>query len=245
MSYCQSEPLGTSGVFNEGVIGGPYNHNFQEVPDYFCVFREWTGGVQLRFKFEISESAGTIYIYGKLDGADVWNANGAVMEKREAVAFSGTTTVTSTNLFDAKGLKVTKPATNGRVSMYAVDTDGEETLVAVYEPSETVPRWRRYRVPCLCDGESSCDYIYAAIVRQGYLPLVNSYDEVIPGNIAAIRLGLSALLKEDAEDYARAEQLWELAKLRLVAQSESESEGTEDHVEVPDDFNMQSIGTGL
>jgi hypothetical protein len=33
------------------------------------------------------------------------------------------------------------------VSMYIVDASGNETLVAVYDPTETEPAWRRYHVP--------------------------------------------------------------------------------------------------
>lgn len=239
-SSCGGEPMGTSGVFNDT---GYFNHNFQEVPDYFCVFSEWTTPLKIRLKFEVSEPVGTIHLSGKFNGADVWMTNGSTWEKREAIAFTGTTTVTSTKYFDAKGFKLSKPVTLGRVSAYTVTDAGVETLVGVYEPGETIPRWRRYRVPC--SGLADTDYTYVAIVRLGYVPVANSYDEVIPGNIGALRFGLSALLKEDAEDYARSEELWEMARDRLVRQSEGESEGTEDHVEVPDDFSMQLVGRGL
>lgn len=238
---CVRSQLGTSGVFNE--TGYRYNTNFQEASDYFCVFREWTTPLKIRLKFEVTEAAGTIYLAGTDDGDDVWNSNSGTWEKREAVAYpnaAAPNTVTSTNTFDARGFKLVKPVTLGRVSAYTVTTDGVETLVAVYEPQETVPRWRRYKVAGSCGTEAT--WTYSAIVKLGYVPLVNSYEEVIPGNVGAIKFGLQALAAEDARHYPEAEGLWEMARDRLGREGESESEGAEDRIEISDDFQFQAIG---
>lgn len=243
-ALCAIAPIGTSGVFNE--TGYRWNRDFQEVPDYFCVFSEWTTPLRIRLKFEVTELAGAIYLSGNYNGDPVWKTNSGTWENREAVAYTNSAapnTVTSTKYFDAKGFKLVKPDTLGRVSAYTVTDAGVETLVGVYEPKENLPRWRRYKVPCI--GVSTEDYTYVCIARLGYVPVVNSYDEVIPGNTGAIRFGLSALLKEDAEDYVRADQLWSMARDRLVRQSEGESEGTEDHVAVSDDLEMELVGRGL
>ncbi len=147
---CGGMPMGVRNEWSEfsknGLGYGGLTHDFQEVTGRFSVFQEWSSSMRIRFKFERSETSGTIYLSGTLDGEDVWALNTATWEKREAIAFSGTTTVTSTKYYDAFNFKVVKPVTLGRVSLYTVDDDGVETLCGVYEPSEKFPRWRRYRV---------------------------------------------------------------------------------------------------
>lgn len=246
-SVCRQDPMGTSGVFNEGQVGGAvWGNDFQECPGYYCVFQGWTGATLIRFKFERSEAAGTIYIAGTDDGDPVWTVVAAVWEKREAVAFTGTTTVTTVNTFDAQNITFTKPVTLGRVSVYSVDSDGVETLVAVLEPAETFPQWRRYRVPCQVSTSADDDDVtYACIVKLGYIPVTASGDQVVPNNTGALRFGLQAILKEDSEDFERSRELWAMARERLIAQTDSESEGTTDRIEIEDDFEMAAVGRGL
>lgn len=152
---CSGSPMGVKNEFEPFAVGGlgygGLTRNFQEVTGRFAVFQEWDVGMRVRFKFEQSETAGTIYVYGTLNGEDVWALNTSTWEKRVAVAYSGTTTVTTDKYFDAYQFKVQKPVTNGRVATYVVDDDNVETLVGIYEPSETIPKWRRYRVPDCTD----------------------------------------------------------------------------------------------
>lgn len=250
-ALCFGMPMGTSGVFNEGLIGqqgygsiwgGTFNYNFQECPDYYCVYREWTEPKLIRMKFEVAEAAGTIYLSGFDDGAAIWVTNSGTWENREAVAYVGAGAVTSTKMYDAKGFGLIKPVTLGRVFAYTVDTDGTETLVAVYDNVETIPQWRRYRVPCVCTVTQ--DYLYVAVVKLGYVPLVNQYDEVVPNNIGALKLGFDAMLAEDARNYTESETCWESARARLVRQSEGESEGTQDHIQIEDDWNISALNYG-
>lgn len=121
--------------------------SFIEQNGRFCVFQDWAGSMLLRFSFEHAESAGEIHIRGKFAGDDVYSLFSSSWISGEKLSFVGTATVTSTKLFDSVGLSIIKPVTTGRVSMFAVDEDNVETLVAIYDPSETVPRWRRYKVP--------------------------------------------------------------------------------------------------
>lgn len=119
----------------------------------FTTFTNWTIPLYLRFKFEQNEAEGTIVVRGKLVGQQIWDTTGSVSTEGESVAFgkSGTpsATVTTVNVFDEPPYQLLKPVTNGRVSMFTVDADDVETLVAVYEPSERSPRWKRYKVPIM------------------------------------------------------------------------------------------------
>jgi hypothetical protein len=152
-SNCGGRPIGNINGWGEylrdgsGIVGNGCSDNFIEQNGRYCVFQDWSGSMQLRFKFETTESAGVILIRGMYSGEKVYSLYSGSWIEGEKVAFVGTANVTSTKFFDAENLSLLKPATNGRIFMYAIDGNGNEILVAVYEPGETVPRWRRYKVP--------------------------------------------------------------------------------------------------
>lgn len=154
---CSGMPMGVRNEwaqFSKNGLGyGGLTDDFDEVTGRYSVFQEWSSAMRIRLKFEVSETAGTIYLSGTLNGEDVWALNNTTWEKREAMAFVGTTAVTSTKYYDAHGFKITKPTTFGRVYLFTVDDDGVETLCGIYEPAEKFPRWRRYKVPECSDVE--------------------------------------------------------------------------------------------
>lgn len=116
------------------------------VPGLFNTFRDWTTPLRVRFKFETPEDAGYILIQGKRDGEDVYSLFGGNWIKGENLVVGGGM-VTSTKYFDEATERIVKPITNGRVSMFVVDSAAVETAVAVFEPWETIPNFRRYLVP--------------------------------------------------------------------------------------------------
>lgn len=210
--------------------------SFNEVNGRFCTFSDWTTPLQLRFKFETTEASGKLTIQGTNNGTDVYS--GTPWAKGEILAFSGITTVTTTNSFDARNLYIVKPETKGRVSMYTWD-GATETLVAVYDPGETVPRWRRYHVPTITNPTTSQ---FLAICKIAFIKLISDTDEVVPGNIGALRRGLEALKLEDSHDYVRAAQEWENAKSRLIDEREDdEGAGATGHIRVEDTFNVGGL----
>ena len=168
---CSGRPMRVSNEWAQfdpsGSGYGALTDSFQDVTGRFCVFQEWDTPMRLRFKFEVSESSGVIHIRGLYSGEKVYSLYSATWIDGEKVAFTGTTTVTSAKYFDAQQLSIVKPVTLGRVSMYAVDSTGNETLVAVYEPGETSPRWRRYMVP-ECDDTSVTTSTTAVVPSQVY-----------------------------------------------------------------------------
>lgn len=86
---------------------------------------------------------------------------------------------------------------------------------------------------------------YIAIALIGYVPVVNSDDDVQPGNIGALKKGLEALLSEDSRDNARANALWAEGKALLAEEAEAESgPQAEGIVAVSDDFFMSRVGWG-
>lgn len=222
--------------YSPGLSNCCNRRSFNELNGRFCTYSDWTTPKQLRFKFETSEKSGKILIQGTNNGVDVYS--GTTWAKGESLSFSGTATVTSINSFDARGLYIVKPETQGRVTMFTWDGT-TETQVASYDPGETIPRWRRYHVPNITDPTTGQ---FLAICKIAFTRLISDNDEVVPGNIGALRRGLEALKLEDAHDYVRAKEEWAAAKERLIEEREDdEGAAATGSVQVSDFFNVGTL----
>ena len=212
----------------------------------FTTFATWSGPKRLRIKFETAESASGFMVFrGISDGQKLYSVINGTWG--EGIPLSLTSSgVTTTQTFDEPPYAVIKPTTNGRISLYTVDALNVETLVALYDPTETAIGWRRYKVPVCSTWTAEAPGQYLAICKRAYVPLVRDFDEVVPPNIGALRFGLQALTKEDAEDYARARQLWALAEELLENEVEDETGASaEGVVQVVDDFHVSYISNGV
>lgn len=83
---------------------------------------------------------------------------------------------------------------------------------------------------------------YTVILKRGFTQVVSDDEEVVPGNIGALQFGLQALLAEDAQDFARAEQLWNDAKKLLLEEAADETAGSTPQVIYEDIFGMSEVG---
>lgn len=210
---------------------------------WFNTFADWTTPKKLRLKFAATEANGLVFnLRGTNDGTPIYTGTGANTIEGENLTTIGATTLTTTNDFSEPPYAIAKPVTYGRVSMYTWDGT-TETLVAIYEPTETVPMWRRYRVPGCSNWTEADPGQFLTICKRAFVPVASDNDEVIPGNLGALRFGLEALLKEDAQDFARAETMWGKAEDILAREVDDDTgAAAEGCVQVVDDFNMQSVG---
>lgn len=114
----------------------------------FTTFQDWATDRRMRVKLEEDESpGGTIIFRGKLVGRKIYT-NGV---EGVPLAFTNAT-VTTTSKLDEPPYQVIKPVTKGRLQIFAVDDDDVETLVAYYEPNETGPSYKRYKIPACSTG---------------------------------------------------------------------------------------------
>jgi len=99
----------------------------------------------------------------------------------------------------------------------------------------------RYKVP-VCPAVGSNAY-FTCICKLAFLFLENDSDVLPVQNVGALKLGLKALDKEDAEDYVRAEQLWNQGKTLLAQETDNEV-GTEalGKMNVEDDWDLGCLG---
>jgi hypothetical protein len=92
---------------------------------------------------------------------------------------------------------VTKPRTQGRIRVYAWNPDnGQKLLLAVYQPQDVNPTFRRFRVPKTCKQIT----IYAA---KKYFDLENDTDlvEFTPEAMRFACLALNSLANRKQQEY--------------------------------------------
>lgn len=88
--------------------------------------------------------------------------------------------------------------------------------------------------------------VFVTVCKKSFTPLVNEKDELIIGNWGALRLGLQALLAEDASDFERAGQLWAAAKQLLVSEEENlVGAGAQGSIQSDDPYSMECFPVGL
>lgn len=220
-----------------------WGNGFIPETDRFTTFKDWILPVKLRFKFAATEAnGGIINVRGISGGQTIYTEAGATTVEGENLTIAGATTLTTTSSFDIPPYSLVKPLTYGVVSMYTFD-GVTETLVARYDPSETSPQWRRYRVPACSQWTEADPGQFLAICKREWTILTNGNDPVIPGNVGALRFGLQALLQEDAIDFPRAEGSWGKAFQLLADEVEDDQgAGATSPVLVADSFMMADGG---
>jgi hypothetical protein len=110
----------------------------------------------------------------------------------------------SANIF-TNVTRVIKPVTNGSVRMFERDTVlNVDKPMAIYEPDETTPSYRRSRIPGLDSvggcGDSSCPEGFTTVnvkAKLRFIPVVNDNDWVLIGNLPAIKEMVMSIQKAE------------------------------------------------
>jgi hypothetical protein len=124
------------------------------------------------------------------------NHDGTIVDG-EYVAIDNATPATSvTEWVEVTG--IIKPRTNGFVSLYAVNADATETLLAIYHPDETVPSFKRYYIPFLDREDQDWPVNLKAFVSFRYVPVYQDYDDLLITNPVALKQMLLCMNQEEA-----------------------------------------------
>jgi hypothetical protein len=232
---------GGSGYFSDARYR--WSGGIEPEEGWFRTFADWSTPKKLRLKFAATETNGLIFnLRGVNSSGPIYTGTAGSTIEGENLTTAGATTLTTTSDFSEPPYALAKPVTFGRVSMYTWDGT-TETLVAIYDPTETVPMWRRYLVPGCANWTEADPGQFLTICKRAYVPVANDYDEVIPGNLGALRFGLQALLSEDAKDGPRAREEWATAEALLTNEvSDDEGAGAQGSVQVDDTFGMATLG---
>lgn len=201
--------IGIQSPFYEYLLGGPGKlPDIEEGPvmnstidlgENFVTMIDIATAGTIRFKTTHADDAGSeVVIYGNNDGEAVY-VDGTLGETLTLAAPAGS--VTSTATF-AQLTSVLKPLTKGNLEIYVVN-GVTETLLATYQPGETSPQYRRYRLKT--DSETAT---VTGLCKLKYFPLVAETEPLIPANIGALKMALLALTYEDANDPTAADGYW-------------------------------------
>lgn len=83
--------------------------------------------------------------------------------------------------------------------------------------------------------------IVVIIARRSYVPLVNDDDEVIPGNIGALKLGLMSVQFEDKNDRANSIAYMNDARMLLDVEREEVEQAEVPTLNIPSNFGAGDI----
>lgn len=87
---------------------------------------------------------------------------------------------------------------------------------------------------------------FICVVEMSFVPAADDNDELVISNIGALKMGLQALLREDAEDDDRAAQKWSAGIAELVQENEKNvGASATATIQFDDSFEMERIPVGL
>jgi len=86
---------------------------------------------------------------------------------------------------------VVLPVTSAHLTL----TDADDNVLAVYEPGETHPSYRRYKV-----GQIPAGHTVEVLCNRRHVDVIAETDLVFPSNLGALKNGLIALRLEDDSD---------------------------------------------
>lgn len=153
----------------------------------------------LRVVTEQSETGGAAMVFRGTDanGNDIYSGSGTNTILGVSLTIGGIAPPSfsqTTQVFGAPPTLVQKPVTFGPIKLYAVGaTTGTVTLIAIYDPGDTSPGFRRYKLGGMffTTGQTQAPFTTLhAMVKRRFVPAVAMTDPVIPSNKEAIELGL-------------------------------------------------------
>lgn len=160
-------------------------------------------------------------------GNKVYTSIGGVVQEGEQLtlvnpgaAFPANAVFTSSNVATAGLYHVVKEVTDYPIRLYEISSVPAITkLLALYEPSETVPIYRRSFVPGLqnmgsCpDTDADCteNKTLTVYVKLQHVPVVVDMDPLVLGNLAALKLMVLAILREEQNRHDEAREFRSLA----------------------------------
>lgn len=107
---------------------------------------------------------------------------------------------------------VDKPLTERNVDISVV-VSGTPTVLSHYEPTETNPLYRRYKVGVITRRDGDDQPAVRTLCKRRFIQLVSETDLIYPSNIRALRFGLMAvkLEQQGSYDVAKSQTYWQQA----------------------------------
>jgi len=142
---------------------------------------------------------------------EIYSGSGPSTIQGVMLDVSAASTTQTTQVFGRAPSLVQKPVTNGPLNLYSVGVNsGTVTLIAIYDPGDKSPGFRRYKLGGLNIGPNQPVPFTTlhAMVKRRFVPAVSLSDEIIPGNLTAIELGLQGRRYDLQGDRKNAMSYW-------------------------------------
>jgi hypothetical protein len=186
-----------------------------DLGDGFVTYSDPTAGYYPRLEITDSGDVGAVVKIAALDanGDNIFDADGKAW-----ISVTLTSNGVTLPTLVSKVVAVVKPVTQGPVNLFAVSPSNSslKAQIANYEPTETVPSYKRYKVS---GGEFATSF--NLMCKRRFVSLVNGSDDqtvIVPGNEGALKMTLMALQYEDKNDLERAETYFQKAIQLLNAE---------------------------
>jgi hypothetical protein len=164
------------------------------------------GVEKIRVYADVTESAGSVVTLQGYDENNNWirtQVDGEWIDGEQVSLVSGPNI--TTNYFSSL-VAVQKPQTNGNVRLYARNvTEATQRPIAVYQPDELLPQYRRSYIPGLkdCDCEDACEQkVITAMVKLEFVPVSKDADWLLIGNIPALKFMCNGIRLGESNDTA-------------------------------------------
>lgn len=191
-----------------------WGRQLADAGDGWTCFQDILEPSYLRIISETSETAGANILFQGEDqnGNDIYSVGGVGNILGVNLNFGASSQTQTTQIFGAIPSLVQKPITNGPLNLYAVSVaTGIATLISIFAPGDTAPGFRRYTLGSVRQQRVSPTVPYTtvhAIVKRRFVPVAAQSDEVIPGNISAIELGMMGRKYDLQSDEKTADGYW-------------------------------------
>ena len=162
-------------------------------------------------------------------------AEGVIRGPFSGAMAPGTSEVTSV-------LRVTKPATTGYVSLFAVDVPRKIMFfLAKYAPGDTLPQFRRYSVIGAGVPKEQC---LLAVARLRYVPLVDPEDIVPIDSLPALKFMVMAIREENTGNVQGSMNFEGKAKMSMENRQQANTMATGTQVVIDFDYSL-SLGRAM
>lgn len=199
---------------NYGVGDQSWGNGLQDIGDGWTTFQDVTEPSYLRVVTSEAEAGGATVLFRGTDanGNVIYSGSGAGTINGVTLDISTGLTTQTTQVFGAAPTLIQKPVTYGPIQLFSVGVaSGKVTQIGSYDPGETSPGYRRYKLggAFINQGQTVIPYTTLhAMVKRRNVPMVSLADEVIPGNIPAIELGLQGRRYDLQSDTKTADEYW-------------------------------------
>lgn len=188
-----------------------------------CSFSDITPGQtdrKIRVYADVAEDAAAVITLQGYDENGQWIRSLVSGSWIDGLRVPISTTPQLSTKFFTKLVRVIKPVTNGNVRLYEYNTTTAANVraLAVYEPDETLPEYRKSFVPSVPHraSGSDCEKVKVEVAAKlRYIPVSGDNDFIMIGNLRALVSMVQALRKYE-NDLINEAQSYEATAVRYL-----------------------------